>query len=121
MKCSQCHAENADGKNFCSDCGSLLTPQLLPLIRSQVEEYIHETFKDRELVEIKTTEAITERFLKWGKWFLVPATILLTALGLILGFLGFRDYSEFHNTVHRATVELKPKLEQALREADTAT
>lgn len=121
MKCPQCQAEIAEGKNFCSDCGALLTPQLIPAIRTQVEGYIRERFRDQELVDVRTTEAIAERFVRWGKWFLIPATILLTMLGVILALLGLRDYREFHNTVHQATVELKPKLEQAVAEADTAT
>jgi uncharacterized membrane protein YvbJ len=116
--CEQCKAENPEGKNFCSDCGSLLTPQLKPLIRSQVEEYIQENFKDRKTVDIETTELIAERFIKWAKWFLIPATALITILGVILALLGISDYTSFHKTVQRASDELKPKLEQALREAD---
>jgi hypothetical protein len=118
--CSQCKAENPDGKNFCSDCGSLLTPELKPLVRSQVEEYIKEHFKDRNTVDIETTQLIADRFMKWTKWFLGPATVLLAVLGLVLALLGISDYSDFHKTVQRASGELKPKLEQALSEADSA-
>jgi uncharacterized membrane protein YvbJ len=121
VDCPQCKADNSEGKNFCSDCGSLLTPQLKPLVRSQVEEYIQEHFKDQKVVDIETSEAIAERFLKWGKWFLIPATILLTLIGLVFALLGFSDYSHFHQTVQRAIEELKPKLDRALSEADTAT
>jgi hypothetical protein len=119
--CSQCKAENPDGKNFCSDCGSLLTPEVKPLVRSQVEEYIKEHFKDRNTVDIETTQLIADRFMKWTKWFLAPATVLLAILGLVLALLGISDYSDFHKTVQRASEELRPKLEQALSEADSAT
>jgi uncharacterized protein YoxC len=119
--CSQCKAENPDGKNFCSDCGYLLTPELRPLIRSQIEEYIKEHFKDRNTVDIETTQLIADRFMKWTKWFLAPATVLLAILGLVLTLLGISDFSDFHKTVQRASEELRPKLEQALSEADSAT
>jgi hypothetical protein len=105
MKCPQCAAENIEGKNFCSDCGSLLTPQLMPLIRAQVEEHVREHFKDRTVVDVETTEAIAERFLKWSKWVLVPATILITLLGLTLGIFGVRDFADFHKAAQQAISE----------------
>jgi Sec-independent protein translocase protein TatA len=118
VKCPQCKADNAEGKNFCSDCGSLLTPQLKPLVRSQVEEYIQEHFKDQHIIEIETTERIATRLLKWARlYYAFPAA----ALVIILALFGISDYSHFHQTIQRATEELKPKLEQALNEADTAT
>jgi hypothetical protein len=116
--CPQCKAENVDGKNFCSDCGFLLNPQLKPLIRFQVEEYVRERFKDQNIIEIETSEKIATRLLRWVKlYYAFPAAVLV----VILALLGISDYSDFHKTVRRATEELKPKLEQALREADSAT
>jgi hypothetical protein len=105
MKCPQCAAESAEGKNFCPDCGSLLSPQLVPLIRAQVAYYVKEHFNEQELVDVKTTEAIAERFVKWGKWFLVPATILITLLGLGLGLIGIRDVSDVHKAAQQAIAE----------------
>jgi len=112
--CSQCKAENPDGKNFCSDCGLLLTPELKPLIRSQVEEYVKEHFKDRNIVDIETTHLVADRFMKWAKWFLFPATGLLVIFAAILALLGISNYSDFHKTIRRASVE-------ALSEADSAS
>ena len=118
MNCPQCTADNPEGKNFCSDCGSLLTPQLKPLVRAQVEEYIQEHFKDRNVIEIETTERIATRLLKWARlYYAFPAA----ALVIILTLFGVSDYSDFHKTIQRATQELKPKLDRALSEADTAT
>lgn len=105
MKCPQCNSENVEDKNFCPDCGTLLTPQLRPLIRAQVEDYIKENLNDQELVDIKTTEAIAERFVKWGKWFLIPATILITLLGVILGVVGIRDVFDVHKAAQQAVTE----------------
>jgi hypothetical protein len=105
MECPQCASENSDGHSFCSDCGALLTPRLLPVIRTQVEEYIKEHLKDQELVDVKTTEAIAARFVKWGKWFLIPATILITLLGLTLCLLGFRDFSDVRKAAQQAITE----------------
>lgn len=117
MKCPQCKSENTDGKNFCSDCGSLLTPQLLPLIKSQVAEHIREHFKDRTVVDVETTEAIAERFLKWGKWFLIPATLLITLLGFTLGIIGIRDVSDVHKAAQQAISES----DDATKKAEEAT
>jgi hypothetical protein len=105
MKCPQCNSENVDGKNFCSDCGALLTPQFITVIRAQVEEYIKEHFNEQELVDVTTTEAIAERFVRWGKWFLIPVTILLTLLGLILGVIGIRDIVDVHKAAQQAITE----------------
>lgn len=102
MKCSQCATENADGTNFCATCGSVLSPQLIPLVRAQVEEYIRQNFKDQKIVDIETTEAIAGRFEKWGKWFLVPATILITLLGLLLALIGIRDISDVDKAAQKA-------------------
>jgi len=62
-------------------------------------------FTRQELVDVTTTEAIAERFVKWGKWFLIPATILLTLLGLILGVVGIRDVSSVHKAAQEAITE----------------
>jgi hypothetical protein len=117
MKCPGCKAENAEGKNFCSDCGVLLTPQLIPLVRAQLEDYLKEHLRDQELVDVKTTEAIAERFIKWGKWFLIPATILITLLGVILGVVGIRDVSDVHKAAQQAITESN----EATRKASDAT
>ncbi|MGA9798585.1 MAG: zinc-ribbon domain-containing protein [Terriglobales bacterium] len=116
MKCPQCSAENTDGKNFCSDCGSLLTPQLLPLIRAQVDEHVREHFRDQTVVDVETTEAIAERFVKWGKWFLIPATILITLLGVTLGIFGIRDFADVHKAAQQAISESN----DATKKADEA-
>jgi hypothetical protein len=116
--CPQCKAENPQNKNFCSDCGSLLTPRLAPFVRTQVEEYVRQNLKERNVVEIETSEAVAGRVLKWAKlYYAVPVAILLA----ILALFGVSDYSDFHKTVRRATDELEPKLSQAITEADAAT
>ncbi len=109
MKCPQCEADNAEGKRFCADCGSLLDKQLTSFIRSQVRECVEGQFKDQKVVELETTEAIAARFQKWSTWFLVPATILYTLLAAVLTVLGISDYSK----IHRATAD-------AIKEANTA-
>ncbi len=63
---------------------------------------MREHFKEQTVVDVETTEAIAERFQKWGKWFLVPATILLTILGVILALIGLRDYSDVHKAAQQA-------------------
>jgi|SRR5271165_1276435 len=123
MNCPRCSVENIDGKNFCSDCGALLTPQLIPVVRAQVEQYIREHFTDHELVDVKTTEAIAARFVKWGKWFLIPTTILVTLLGVTLGVIGIRDFADVHKAAQQAVTESNTatsKAEVATRKAQEA-
>jgi hypothetical protein len=110
MKCPECAAENHDGKNFCSACGSLLTPQLLPVVRAQVEEYVRQHFKDQKLVENETSEAVAEKVLKWAKYYYAfPVAVLV----VICALLGISDYSDFRKTVHQAK-------DQAVMEAGLA-
>jgi len=118
MKCPQCNAENVDEKNFCSECGALLNQQLVPLIRSQVEEYIREHFRDQRIVELETSEAVASRVLKWARlYYALPVAVLI----IILALFGISDYRDFHKTIRRATDEVKPKVNQAIAEAETAT
>jgi hypothetical protein len=118
VKCPKCKAENADGKNFCADCGTLLDVQLQALVRAQVKDYVQEHLKDQNTIEIETAERIATRLLKWAKlYYAFPSATLL----IILALFGVSDYSDFHKTVRRATEELKPKLDRAISEADTAT
>jgi transcription initiation factor TFIIIB Brf1 subunit/transcription initiation factor TFIIB len=118
MECPQCQAENVDGENFCSKCGTLLNQQLVPLIRSQVEEYIRDHFKDRNVVEVETSEAVAGRVLKWARlYYAVPVAVLI----IILALFGIGDYGDFHKTIRRATDEVQPKVNQAITEAETAT
>ncbi len=118
LKCPECKAENAEAKNFCAECGALLDLRFPSLVRSQVEGYIREHFRDRSLIEIEASERIATRLLRWAKlYYAFPAAALL----VILALLGISDYSDFHKTVQRATEELGPKLDRALSEADSAT
>jgi hypothetical protein len=120
MKCPKCASENADGKNFCSECGEVLDPQLIPIVRAQVEAYVRERFKDSTLVGVETSEAIAERFLKWGKWFLVPATILVALLGFALGLFGVRDYSDVHKAAQQAITEANAATKKGQELQETA-
>ena len=118
MKCPECKTDNVDDKNFCSDCGTLLTPQLIPIIRTQVENYIREYFKDQNVVQIETSEAVANRVLKWAKlYYATPIAVLV----VIFALFGISDYTDLHKTIRRATDEVNPKVDQAIAEADTAT
>jgi len=124
MKCPTCASDNIDGKYFCSDCGTVLSPHLLPAIREQVGSYVREHFRDRNVVDIETTEAIAARFQKWGKWFLIPATGLLTLFGLTLALIGLRDFSDVHKAAEQAISAANSatgKARDALTRAEDAT
>jgi len=113
MKCSHCGAENVEGKSFCADCGSLTDTHLQAFVRSQVRESVSEHFKDKRFIEVETTEAIVARLQKWGKLFLVPATILLTLLAVILALFGVSDFLDFRKRVQQAS-------DRTIEDAETA-
>jgi hypothetical protein len=113
MKCPQCGAENVEGKKFCAHCGSMTDTHLEAFVRSQVRECVREHLRDQKFVEVETTEAIAARFQKWGKLFLVPATILLTLLAVILALFGVSDFLDFRKRVRQAS-------DQTIEDAETA-
>jgi len=87
----------------------LLDTHLQAFVRSQIRECLQEQFKDQKVIEVEMTEAIAERFQKWGKWFLIPVTILYTLIGAALGLLGVTDFVRVHHAAN-----------EAVQQADTA-
>jgi hypothetical protein len=60
MLCTECKAENPEGKKYCGDCGTLLGKTL--------EATAIGNLRDRHVLENEMTEAVFERLLKWAKW-----------------------------------------------------
>jgi len=58
-----------------------------------------------------------------ARWFLIPFTILITLLGITLGFIGIRDFSDVHKASQRAIAEsneAKAKAQEAETKAGEA-
>jgi archaellum component FlaC len=128
MLCPFCQAENAEGAKYCGQCGapldaiaSKLKDYLQSDLRSEVERAIEARLKDQKLVELDTSLAIAERLTGWAKLFAACVGIPLSALVLLLGFLGIRSYQDFENLTQRARADVTKELGSAKAEAETAT
>jgi len=123
MNCPNCNSQNADGKRFCADCGTLLDPQtqrLESFVKMQVEKAIQEKFKDQRLVDIETSQAIAERLHGWGKVFGFFVALPVAILLIVLSIGGIERYSDFKNMIGGIEHEVKPKIEQAKSDAEQA-
>jgi hypothetical protein len=85
-----------------------------PAIRQQIQSAIREQLKDRDVVEVETTQAIVNRLTDLAKLFLFIAGIPLA----VLGFLGIRKVSNLFALVRIAQKEIAQKLEHAKQQID---
>ncbi|MDN0075101.1 zinc ribbon domain-containing protein [Crenobacter sp. SG2303] len=124
-QCSQCKAQNPDGKRFCSDCGGPLDPAFFAIrdlmgavVKDQVRDVLKETYKDNKVIEVEVTEAIAARLFEWAKMLAFLVGIPITVFLLVLGVLGIRTYSDFTSQVKTAQTEIADRLVQAQKRAD---
>jgi hypothetical protein len=120
MQCPVCSVPNPEGKSFCGDCGNPLQPDPRS-IRGLVEQEISSRFKDQKLLELETSEAIISRLMDWAKIFGYVIGIPLTLLGLLLGSLGIKTYSDFSKfsaVVDTAKKEASDRIQQAQKDND---
>jgi hypothetical protein len=120
LECSSCHSQSALGTRFCSECGAPLDPfvdQLKQSIALDIQEKIRSVLKteyaDKQYVEIITSQAIAERLLSWAKLFATVVAVPLAISIFILGFLGFRTYSDFSAEVKIAQKDVETKIQSA--------
>src|SRR5262245_29627744 len=99
MQCYRCKAENPEAHKYCSECGTPLDPQfgamrsyLMSEIRPEVMGILREELKERNVVEVETTQAIVSRLLDWSKMFAFFVAIPLGILLLILAGAGIKSY-----------------------------
>jgi hypothetical protein len=120
MQCSVCNAANPEGKRFCGDCGEPLQANQSG-IRRLVEQEISARLKDQKLVELETSQAIISRLMDWARIFGYAIGIPLTLLGLVLGFLGvksYSDFSKFSTLVETARKDAADRIQQAKKAND---
>jgi hypothetical protein len=123
MNCPICNTSGPDGKKYCAECGAPLDPQtkyLESAIHRQIEEEIEKRFKDRNLVDVETTQAIAGRLLSWVKMFAYPAGALIALCLIVLGFFGIERYSDLNTLVTNVEKDIKPKVAQATSDAEQA-
>ncbi len=86
-----------------------------PTLRHQIQSALQEQLKDRNVVEVETTQAIVNRLTDLGKLLILFAAIPLG----VLGFLGFRKFSDLSALVMAAEKEISGKLEHARDQFDS--
>jgi hypothetical protein len=123
MNCPICNTPGPDGKKYCAECGAPLDPQtkyLESAIHRQIEDEIEKRFKDRNLVDVETTQAIAARLLVWVKMFAYPAGVVIALCVILLGFFGIERYSDLNTLVTNVEKDIKPKVVQATSDAEQA-
>src|SRR5258708_27241417 len=123
MDCPNCKSPTVEGKRFCADCGVPLDPQMIHLetfVKTRVEESIKERFKDQELVELKTSQAVLERLHGWAKLFAFFVGVPLGLFIIWLSIAGIEKYTDFKKLVASVEEQVKPKIEQAKADSEQA-
>jgi len=123
MNCPHCNSPSAEGKRFCADCGTPLDQQtryLETFVKAEIEQAIHEKFRDQKLVDIETSQAVAERLHGWAKLFVFFVGLPLAVLVVVLSIGGIGKYSDFKNMIGSVERQLKPQIEHAKADAELA-
>jgi hypothetical protein len=98
MVCTECKAENPEGKKYCGDCGALFGKMLEATARAN--------FRDRQAVEAEITDAVFDRLLKWAKWLGIGTAIPLALLAIVLAIVGLKSYTDFRTVIDNGKAEI---------------
>jgi hypothetical protein len=82
-----------------------------PDLREQIRSALKEQFEQQDVVEIKTTQAITTRLIDWAKAFGIVIGIPLGILLTVLGLLGVKTYKDFKKKVSAVGQEIDKSLQ----------
>jgi hypothetical protein len=105
MRCRYCKALNPVDHHYCGQCGKALGSQPgdirdpLQQLDHKGDEIIRQKLVKMEdqakIIEARALEQLMERALKWGKLQFALLFVALSILGMALGLLGYRSYSNF--------------------------
>lgn len=131
QKCPNCKSENAEANSYCGSCGLALKPESDRLrrdIAEAVRAELARSLKDRDVVEMEVSEAVTTKVIGWAKTFGIVTAVPLGIATIVLGMLGIRTYSDFNTinakaeetkiTVRKAQDEITKQVEEAKGNAD---
>lgn len=76
----------------------------------QIAEAIDRRLRDTKVVDIETAQAIAERLFGWTKFFAIFTTVPLTALGMILGVLGVKSYTDLRGKIEDANAQITERI-----------
>jgi uncharacterized protein YoxC len=116
MNCPDCNSPIVEGKRYCADCGTPLDPEALrveALVKSTVEAFVKEKYKDQKAVEFETLQAIAERAQGWLKLFAFFVGIPLALFAIVLTVLGIGTLRDFQAMVNKGQSEIKDGIAQA--------
>jgi len=110
--CPSCTNENPQENRFCGQCGTLLdsaTQKLREDLTREVADQIAAAtagWKDQQLVDVETTEAIVNRVQSWAKLFGFFVALPLLLITFWLGLLGYRTYTDVTNATGQIDKDL---------------
>src|SRR5438477_7508188 len=112
VQCPNCGASNLEDQRFCGKCGAALDPSieimkslLDVLLPSKIQQIIREQYKDQKILELETTQSIVTRLSDWSKLFAFVVGIPIALVLVLLGFLGFRTYTDFSKQIIETQAE----------------
>jgi hypothetical protein len=123
MLCSRCKNVNPEGKLFCGDCGFPLAPGITYLeekLEQQVDRAISVKFKDQRLVALETSDIVLNRITSHVKTYLWLACGIVTLILAGITIVGLKKYDDFAALVQEAQTQVRPKLDAAKQEANSA-
>src|ERR1035441_4831374 len=98
MLCTECKAENLEGKRYCGDCGTLLGKTLEATTRAN--------FRDRQVLETEIADAVLEKVIKWVKWLGLATAVPLGLLVVALTIVGLKSYSDVAKVTETGKAEI---------------
>jgi hypothetical protein len=116
LQCPSCSTANPESNHFCGSCGvpldqpTWIAPQeLARQIDTRIDLAVSK-WKEQKLVDVETTQAITDRLQTWAKLFAFFAGIPLLLLLSWLSVVGYNKYSDLIASVDKAQGEVQEKL-----------
>lgn len=137
MRCRHCKALNPAHHHYCGQCGKAMEPSpgehhdLHQQLDHEGDEIIRQELLKMEeqakIIEARALEQLMERALKWGKLQFALLFVALSILGMALGILGYRSYSNFEALIQKeqqkiaeSTLQTKTLLDSLQTSANTA-
>lgn len=130
MKRNRCHDESQEENNSYSNSGAKLhfdnaptqtnETELINSCESIIEETVKAIQKEARIVESEANERIQEKSIRWAKTQLFFLSLGASSFIVFLGFFGYKEYSDFQQTVYRATQQINSDTKQMKETIDNA-
>jgi hypothetical protein len=108
--CVRCSAPTESSDRYCRNCGMEVASEdakteayLAEILPTRVDALLEKRFKDQKLIEVETTELISERAIKWLKIFGFFLGIPIALTISVLTFLGVKTLRNIEDAAVRVT------------------